>query len=52
MLDEPEVLVPAQVRDVGRVPLDEIIDRDNAMTFRQQPVRQVRSLKPRPARDD
>ena len=52
MLDELVILVPRQVGDVGEVARDEIIDRDDAMPFRQEPVGEMRSQKPRPAGDD
>ena len=52
VLDVPVILVPAQVRDVRRVPRDEIIDRDDPVPLRQEPVRQMRPEKPRPTRND
>ena len=52
VLDEPEILVAREMRDVRRVPRDEVIDRDDPMPFGEQPIRQMRSQKPRPARDD
>ena len=51
VLDESEILVPAQVRDVRRVPRDEVIDRNDSMTLGEQPVRQMRAEEPRSTRD-
>ena len=45
MLNEMVILVSGQVPDIGRIARDQIVDRDNAMTFRQQAIRQVRPQK-------
>ena len=52
MLDEPEILVAGEVLDVGWVAGDEIIDRDDPVPFRQQPIGQMRAEKTRAAGDD
>src|SRR4051812_27625149 len=48
VLDEPEILVPSQVRNVRRVTGDEVIDPDDPVPLRQEPIRQMRPKKPRP----
>jgi hypothetical protein len=45
LLDEPVILIPGKVFDVLEIAGDEIIDRDDAMPFREQPVGQVRPEK-------
>src|SRR5216684_141499 len=45
VLDEMEILVPGQMPNVRRVPCNQIVDRDDAMTFRQEPIGQMRSQK-------
>jgi hypothetical protein len=52
LLDEPVVFVPGEVLDIGEMPGDEVVDRDHAMTFREQPVGQVRAEKPGAAGHD
>ncbi len=52
VLDEREILVAGEMLDVLEVAGDEIIDRDDAMTFRQQPVGQMRPEKTGPTGDD
>ena len=45
VLKEPEFLVPGEMTDVCRVSGDKIVDCDDAMTFRQKPVYQMRTEK-------
>src|SRR5712692_1135186 len=45
VLDEMEILVPGQVANVRRVARDQIVDRNDAMAFRQQTIGQMRSQK-------
>lgn len=45
MLDEAEIIVPGQMPDVRRIAGDQIIDGDNAMTFGQKPVDEMRPQK-------
>ena len=45
VLDEVVILVPGQMLDVRCVAGDQIVDRDHAMTFRQQSIGQMRSEK-------
>ena len=52
LLDESVIFVPGEVLDVREVPGDEIVDRDHAMTFREQPVGQMRAEKPGAAGHD
>ena len=52
VLDEGEILVAGEVLDVLEVAGDEIVDRDDAMTFREQPVGQMRAEKSGAAGDD
>src|SRR5258707_15334846 len=52
VLDEMEILVAGEMADVGRVAGDEIVDRNDAMTFRQQAIRQVRSQETRATGDN
>ena len=47
LLDEPEVLIAAQMRDVVDGAGDEIVEPDDTMTIAQQIVCQVRSEKTR-----
>ena len=42
VLDEPVIFIAGQMPDVRVAARDEIVDRDDAMTFRQQTVRQMR----------
>jgi hypothetical protein len=52
VLDEMKILVAGEMADVRGVAGDEIVDRNDAMTFRQQPVRQMRSQKTRATGDN
>ena len=52
LLDEPVILVARRVLDVREVPGDEIVDRDDAMPFREQAVRQMRAKKTGAAGND
>ena len=45
VLDEAVVLVAREVLDVRALPGDEIVDPDDAMPFREQPVREMRAEK-------
>jgi len=48
-LNETVVLIACQMLDVGGAAGDEVVDRDNAMPFREKSVRQVRSEESRAA---
>ena len=48
VLDEGEILIAGEVLDVLEIARNEIIDRDDPMPFREQPVGQMRSEKPAP----
>ena len=52
VLDEPVILVARRDARCCRSAGDEIIDRDDAMPFREQPIGQMRSEKTRAAGDD
>src|SRR5471030_1330235 len=52
VLDEGEILVAGEVFDVLEIASNEIIDRDDAMPFGEQPVGQMRSEKTGTAGDD
>ena len=52
MLDEPEMLVASEMSNVRRVTGDQIIDCDDAMTFCQKPVHQMRAEKTCASSDD
>ena len=52
MFNEFEILVPGQVADVRCVAGDQIVDGNNAMTFRQQSIAQMRPQKTGGAGDD
>ena len=52
VLDEFVVFVPGQMPNVRVAAGDEIVDRDDAMTFRQEPVGQMRPQKTGPPSDD
>ena len=52
VLDEAVILVAGEMLDVVEIAGDEIIDRDDAMTFRQQPIGQMRPKKTRATGDD
>ena len=52
VFDEGEILVAGEVFDVLEIAGDKIIDRDDAMPFRQEPVGQMRTEKTRAAGDD
>ncbi len=41
VFDELIILVPGEMFDVGKIASDEIIDRNDAMTFRKQSVGQM-----------
>ena len=43
--DEAIIFVPCQMADVRNVPSDQIVNRDDAMTFGQEAIGQVRSEK-------
>jgi hypothetical protein len=43
--DEPVIFVAREVPDVGRRAGEKVVDRDDAMTFRQQAVREMRAEK-------
>ena len=45
VLNEMVIFVSGQMPDIGRIASDQIVDRDNAMTFRQQTIRQMRPQK-------
>jgi hypothetical protein len=47
VLKEPEFLVPGEMTDVCRASGDKIVDGDDAMTFCQKPVYEVRTEKAR-----
>ena len=47
VFDEPEFLVPREMADVRGVTSDEIVDRDDPVTFPQKPVYQMRPEKTR-----
>ncbi len=51
-LTETEFLVPGQMANVRGVPGDEIVDRDDAMTFCQKPVYEMGTEKTRTSGDD
>jgi hypothetical protein len=52
VLDEMEILVAREVANVRGVARDQVVDRDDAMAFRQQPIDQVRTQKTRATSDD
>ena len=52
MFDEPEILVPGEMPNVRRVARDQIIDRNDAMPFRQKSIHQMRTEKTRAAGHD
>ena len=52
MFDETETLVPRQMTNVRGVTGDQIVNGNNAVTFRQKSIHQVRAEKTRPASDD
>ena len=39
MLDEPEIPVPGEMPDIRRVARDQVVDGDDAVSFRQKPIR-------------
>jgi hypothetical protein len=41
VFNEPEIFVPGEMSDVTRVPSNEIIDGDYAVTFCQKPIHQM-----------
>jgi hypothetical protein len=45
MADEPIILIASQMPNVGNVSRDQIVDRDNTMSFSQQSVGQMRAEK-------
>ena len=45
--DEAIIFVTCQMADVCHIPSDQIVDRDDAMTFGQQAIGQMRSKKSR-----
>src|SRR4051812_884963 len=52
VLDELEIRIAGEMTDVCGVAGDQVVDRDDAMTFREQAIRQMRSQKTRAAGDD
>ena len=44
--DESIIFVASQMSDVGNIPGDQIVDRDDTMPFGQQAIGQMRSEKP------
>ena len=52
LFDEPVVLVPGEMLDVGEVAGDEIVDRDDAMPFREQAIGQMGTEKSGAAGDN
>ena len=48
MLDETEILVAGEMSDVRRIAGDEVVDRDDAMALRKQPVIKCEPRKPAP----
>src|ERR1700730_17216359 len=52
MLDEGEMPVAGEVRDVLGIAGDKIIDRNDPVSFRQQPVGQMRPEKTSATSDD
>ena len=52
MLDELEALFAHQVRDVLRVPRDEVVEPDYRVAVRQKPVAEVRAEEACGARDE
>ena len=52
VLNEAEILVSSEMADVPGVTGDEIVDGDDAVTFRQQPVYKMRTEKARTSGDD
>jgi hypothetical protein len=52
VLDEFKFFVAGQMSNVRIAPGNEIVDRDDAMTFRQKPVGQMRPQKAGPTGDD
>ena len=43
--DEAIIFVPCQMPDICHIPSDQIVDRDDAMTFGQEAIGQMRSEK-------
>ena len=52
MLDEGETLVARKVRDVLGIAGDQVIDRNDPVSFRQQAIGQMRPEKPSATSDD
>src|ERR1700730_7331902 len=52
VLDEPVIFVAGKVSNVRDVTSDEVVNRDDAMTFRQQTIGQMRSEKTRATGND
>ena len=52
VLNESEILVPGEMANVRRVTGDEIVDGDDAMTFSQKPVYEMRAEKTSTSGDD
>src|SRR5437016_7586277 len=52
MFDETEILVAREMGNVRGVTGDQIVNGNNAMTFRQKSIHQMRAEKTRPASDD
>ena len=50
--DEAELPVPDEVRDVPLVAGDEVVEPDDLVPLREEPVREVASEEPGDARDD
>src|ERR1700757_3482777 len=52
VFDEPEILIAGEMSNVRCVASYQIVDGDDAMTFRQKPVNQMRAEKTRTSGDD
>ena len=52
VLDELEVRIPAQMRDIVNAASDEIVQTNNLVTLRKQQIGEVRSNKPGSAGDN
>ena len=52
VVDELVVLIPREMLDVRDIARDEVVDRNDAVAFLEQPVREMGSQKPGSAGDD
>ena len=52
VIDELVVLIPREMLDVRDIARDEVVDRDDAVAFLEQSVREMGSQKPGSAGDD